>query len=119
MLNLCQNSYFPLNPLPKYNVPKTNLVTGQHVLDAFNTQIVKGKQKLHDAIKLVHDHYVQELGALADYAKLANIITHIITLMYLPFLKHFMSFVFLLFFPLTLRDLFKLRGLQASFLFPN
>ena len=80
LLNLCQNKFFARNPLPKYNVTATNLITGQHVLDAFNTQIIKGKQRLHDAIKLVRDHYAQELGGLTDFAKLGNTITQINTL---------------------------------------
>ncbi len=80
LLNLCQNKFFARNPLPKYNVAATNLITGQHVLDAFNTQIIKGKQRLHHAIKLVRDHYAQELGGLTDFAKLGNTITQINTL---------------------------------------
>ncbi|WP_299336097.1 hypothetical protein [uncultured Psychroserpens sp.] len=79
-LNQCQNTYFAKKVLPKYNVPRTNLVTGQHVLEAFNLQINKSKQILHDAIKSVHDHYQQELGDVSNYSRLSNVLAQVNTL---------------------------------------
>ena len=45
LLNLCQNKFFAFKPITKFNVPKTYLVTGQHIIDAFNSQNSKGKTK--------------------------------------------------------------------------
>ena len=73
LLNQCQNKYFANKLLPRYSVPKSHLVTGQHVLDAFNSQIIKGKQILHDSIRSLHNHYLQELGDINDFSKLGNV----------------------------------------------
>ena len=58
---LCLSKYFHPLPYAKYNTPGTGLVTGQQVLDAYNTQVLTNMQVISDGVIKVHDHYSHEL----------------------------------------------------------
>jgi hypothetical protein len=77
LLNQCQSNVFRLRPIPRYNVPKSRLITGHDVLNAFGTQITKGKQDLHDRIKEVYEHFFQNFSSLPNYSVLGNVLNKI------------------------------------------
>jgi len=72
--NSCIRDYFkPIVPA-KYNVPRTNLVTGSQVLQQFNKLIDNDKEKISQVLNTVHDHYKPAFDSLPDYGSLQNTI---------------------------------------------
>lgn len=68
----CAFNYLNKLKLPRFNVPKSNLVTGDHVFDAFNAVINRAKTSLSSAIQEIHDHFEDAFGTLGNYSRLQN-----------------------------------------------
>ena len=76
-LDSCTTNYFETIPVPKYNVTKTNLVTGNQVLDQFYSLITSIKQNVNTAIKAVHNYYKSDFDSLPNYSSLFQVINKI------------------------------------------
>jgi hypothetical protein len=79
-LHSCATSYFKKLSLPRYNVPRTTLKTGDQVLAAFNTQIGGTIEQVVAAINAIHGHYQGALGTLPSYDTLQTIGAKVVTL---------------------------------------
>ncbi|WP_111709994.1 hypothetical protein [Lutibacter citreus] len=76
-LNECVNYHFDTLVLPRYNTPKTNLVTGAQVLSLFDELIDSSKNNISKVIKKVYERYYNSFSSLSKYGRLGNVLTRI------------------------------------------
>ncbi len=72
-LEICNQTYFEKLALPRYNVPKEDLVTTADVLDTYNSLIDTAKGRLSNFINEIHDHYADAYSSLDNYIRLHNV----------------------------------------------
>ena len=76
-LNECLNYHFDTLTLPRYNTPRTPLVSGLDVLSNFDELINKSKNNISEAIEKVHDRYSEAYNSLERYDRLKNVLNWI------------------------------------------
>ena len=68
----CAYGYLNRLKLPRFNVPKTDLITGSQVNNAFDNIIKKSTGPLSDSIKEVHGYFKDSFSDLVNYDRLQN-----------------------------------------------
>ncbi|TXD85064.1 hypothetical protein ESY86_00490 [Subsaximicrobium wynnwilliamsii] len=74
-LSNCAFNYLSRLKLPRFNVPKTNLITGNHIFNAFKAVINQSKKTLSESIQTVHQHFEPFHGNLENFSQLQNALT--------------------------------------------
>lgn len=72
-LEICNRTYFEKLALPRYNVPRSTLITSKNVMDSYNSLISASKSSLSDAVNNIHDHYADAFSSLDNYIRLHNV----------------------------------------------
>lgn len=71
-LSNCSSGYLAKLKLPRFNVPSTDLSSGNIVMQAFNTVIQQSKSFLTKTIEAIHNNFEPLYGSLDNYSRLKD-----------------------------------------------